>query len=117
MIMKTVLSAALAGILVSAGLATAHEGHEHKAMGTVAAVDAKHIEVADKDGKKTSIQLAPDTKYLHGTMAAEASHVKVGQRVVVVYVENEKDKTSVAKQVLLGVTEKDPAPAKPHEHH
>jgi hypothetical protein len=111
------LSAALVGILVSAGLAIAHEGHEHKAMGTVAAVDAKHIEVADKDGKKTSFQLTPETKYLHGTMAAEASHVTVGQRVVVVYVENEKDKTSVAKQVMLGVTGKDPAPARPHGHH
>jgi hypothetical protein len=115
--MKRILSAALVGILVSAGLAIAHEGHEHKAMGTVAFVDAKHIEVADKGGKKTSFQLTPETKYLHGTMAAEASHVTVGQRVVVVYVENEKAKTSVAKQVLLGVTDKDATPAKPHGHH
>ena len=115
--MNRILSAALVGILVPAALAIAHEGHEHKAMGTVAAVDAKHIEVADKDGKKTSFQLTPETKYLHGTMAAEASHVTVGQRVVVVYVENEKGKTSVAKQVMLGVTEKNPAPAKPHGHH
>ena len=115
--MKRILSAALVGIWVSAGLAIAHEGHEHKAMGTVSAVDAKHIEVADKDGKKTSFQLTLDTKYLHGTMAAQASHVTVGQRAVVVYVENEKDKTNVARQVLLGVTEMDPAPAKPHEHH
>jgi hypothetical protein len=50
-------------------------------------------------------------------MAAEASHVTVGQRVVVVYVENEKDKTNLAKQVLLGVPEKDAAPAKPHANH
>jgi hypothetical protein len=115
--MKSILSAAFVGILLSAGLATAHEGHEHKAMGTVAAVDARHIEVADKDGKKTSFQLTPETKYMHGTMAAQASHVTVGQRVVVVYVEDDKDKTGVAKQVLLGVTDKDPAPAMPHEHH
>jgi uncharacterized lipoprotein NlpE involved in copper resistance len=114
---RIVLSAAFVGILVSAALATAHAGHEHKAMGTVAAVDAKHIEVADKDGKKTSFQLTPETKYRHGTMAAEASHVTVGQRVVVIFVQNEKDKTNVAKQVLLGVTEKDAAPAKPHGHH
>jgi hypothetical protein len=115
--MKRILSAALVGMMASAGLAIAHEGHEHKAMGTVAAVDAKHIEVADKDGKKASFQLTPETKYQHGTMAAEASHVTVGQRVVVVYVEDEKDKTSVAKQVLLGVPEKDAAPAKPHANH
>src|SRR5512144_1842045 len=114
--MKKMLPVALVGLWVSAGLATAHEGHDHKAMGTVVAVDAKHIEVADKDGKKTSIQLTPETKYQHGTMAAEASHVAVGQRVVVVYVMNEKDKTIVAKQVLIGVPYK-AAPVQPHGHH
>jgi hypothetical protein len=109
------LSAALVGLCLSAGLVTAHEGHDHKVMGTVAAVDTKHIEVAEKDGKKTSILLTPETTYQHGTMAADASHVAVGQRVVVVYVMNDKDKTNVAKQVLIGVAEK-AAPAKPHGH-
>jgi hypothetical protein len=107
--------AAFVGLWLAAGIAAAHEGHEHKAMGTVAAVDAKHIEVADKDGKKTSFQLTAETKYQHGTMAAEASHVAVGQRVVVVY-EEEKDKTLVAHQVQIGIPEKS-APAQPHEHH
>ncbi len=116
MMKKRILSAAFVAILVSAGLAAAHEGHEHKAMGTVAALDAKHIEVADKDGKKSSFQLTPETKYQHGTMAAEASHVAVGQRVVVVYVEDAKDKARVAKQVLIGMPEK-AAPAQPHGHH
>ena len=114
--MRKILLAVLAALWLSAGLATAHEGHEHKAMGTVAAVDAKHIEVADKDGKKASIQLTPETKYQHGTMAAEASHVAVGQRVVVVYVMNEKDKTNVARQVLIGMPDK-AAPTQPHGHH
>ncbi len=114
--MKRVLSAAFVGVLTTAGLAFAHAGHEHKAMGTVAAIDAKHIEVADKDGKKTSFQLTPETTYRHSAMAAEASHVAVGQRVVVVYMENEKEKPSVAKQVLIGVPEKNAAPAQPHGH-
>ncbi len=114
--MKKTLSAAFVGLWLSAGLATAHEGHEHKAMGTVAAVDAKHIEVTDAHGMKSSFQLTPDTKYKHGEMAAEASHVAVGQRVVVVYVEDAKEKTQVAKQVLIGMPEK-AAPMQPHEHH
>ena len=101
-----ILSAAVVGLCLFAGLVTAHEGHDHKVMGTVAAVDAKHIEVADKDGKKTSILLTPETTYQHGTMAADASHVAVGQRVVVVYVMNEKDKTNVAKQVLMELRKK-----------
>lgn len=109
---KKILANAVVGLWLAAGMAAPHEGHEHKAMGTVAAVDAKHIEVADKDGKKTSFQLTPETKYQHDTMAAEASHVAVGQRVVVVY-EETKDKALVAHQVLIGAQEKN-APAKPH---
>lgn len=112
---RKILSSALAGLWLSAGLAVAHEGHEHKAMGTVAAVDAKHVEVADKDGKKVSIQLTPETKYEHGTMAAEASHVAVGQRVVVLYVENAKDKSLVATKVMIAMPDK-PGAAQPHGH-
>lgn len=111
-----ILSAAVVALWLSAGLATAHEGHDHKVMGTVAAVDAKHIEVTDRDGKRTTFLLTPQSTYQHGTMAADASNVAVGQRVVVVYVMNEKDKTNVAKQVLIGVPEK-AAPTKPHGHH
>jgi len=114
--MKRILVAGLAGLVVAVGLAAAHEGHEHKAMGTVAVVDATHIEVTGKDGKTTSIRLTPETKYSNGKVAAASSDIKVGQRVVVVYVENEKEKMNVGKQVLLGVTEKDATPAKPHEH-
>ena len=112
--MRKILATAVVGLWLATGIAAAHEGHEHKAMGTVAAVDAKHIEVADKEGKKTSFQLTPETKYQHGTMAAEASHVAVGQRVVVVY-EEAKDKTLVAHQVQIGIKETS-APAQPHQH-
>ena len=56
-----ILSAAVVGLCLFAGLVTAHEGHDHKVMGTVAAVDAKHIEVADKDGKMKELAAAyPD---------------------------------------------------------
>lgn len=111
--MRKRLSAVLVGFMASAGLAAAHEGHEHKAMGTVAALDATHIEVADRDGKKTSVRLTAGTTYMNGTMAVAAKDVKLGQRVVVVYVLDEKEKANIAKQVLLGVAEKDVAPAKP----
>ena len=116
--MRKILSAATVGVWLAAGFVSAHEGHEHKAMGTVAAVDAKHLEVSDKEGKKSSFVLTAETKYKHGTMAAEASHVAVGQRVVVVYMENAKDKSNVATEVLIGMPEKTaPAPAQPHGHH
>ncbi len=114
--MRKILSAATVGVWLAAGFVSAHEGHEHKAMGTVAAVDAKHLEVSDKEGKKSSFVLTAETKYKHGTMAAEASHLAAGQRVVVTYVEDAKEKSNVAKEVLIGMPEKT-APAQPHGHH
>lgn len=113
------LSAALLGLTLVAGVASAHEGHDHKVMGTVIAIDAKHIEVAAADGQKTSVELGAETKYLHGDMTAERSHVTVGQRVVVVFRQDEKTKANVAKEVKLGVPEKKPMapmPEKIHHH-
>ncbi len=96
-----ILAAAVLGVALVAGAAAAHEGHDHKVMGTVAAVDAKHIEVTGIHGHKTSIELTPETKYLHGEMAAQLSSVSVGQRVVVVFRQHEK--ANLAKEVRLGV--------------
>ena len=106
----------LAGAVAVPAYVRAHEGHEHKAMGKVTALDAAHIEVEGQDGKKTSVQLTPETKYMNGKTVVTAADVKVGQRVVVVYVEDEKAKVLTAKQVLLGVTDKTAAPEKPPEH-
>ena len=44
----------------------AHEGHKHKMMGTVTAVDASHVEIDTKDEKKVSILVTEDTKYMRG---------------------------------------------------
>ena len=80
--------------------ALAHEGHEHKVMGTVKAVDAKHIEVAAKDGTTDSIMLKEDTKCFRGKSAVTPAEIKVGDRVVVTFIEKGGDK--LAQEVLLG---------------
>ncbi len=92
------------------GWLSAHEGHPHKVMGTVAAIDATHIEVDATDGKKVSILVTSETKYRKGTATAGAADVKVGQRVVVTFAEGGGKKT--AKEVLLGTGGQSP-PAKP----
>lgn len=102
----TLLSAATLVFWLAAGVASAHEGPDQKAAGTVAAVDAKHVEVSDKDGQKTSFQLTPQTKYQRGTAAAQFSQLAVGERVVVIYVEDATQKPRVAKQVLIGTADK-----------
>ena len=117
--MKRVLAVvSAAAMLVLPGRLLAHEGH--KVMGTVTAVDASRIEVEDKDGKKVSIALTTDTKYMKlgataGTRAkAVAADVMVRQRVVVAVAE-EGDKMT-AKEVMLGAAEKSHPHDKPHEH-
>ena len=112
-----VIAVLLAGAVAVSAYVRAHEGHEHKAMGKVAVLDAAHIEVEGQDGTKTSVQLTPETKYLNGKTAVTVADVKIGQRVVVVCVEDEKAKVLTAKQVLVGVTAKTAVPEKPHEHH
>ena len=82
--------------------------------------DASRIEVNDKDGKKVSIALTADTKYLKpgataGTQAkAAVADVKVGQRVVV-SVKEEGEKMT-ATEVMLGAAESAQPHDKPHEH-
>lgn len=94
------LALSLSALLVSTAL-FAHGGHEHT-MGTVSAIDAKHVEVKTQDGKTVSIQLSPDTKYVKGKTAAAFADVTVGTRVMV---ESKKDRDQlVAVEVQLGMS-------------
>jgi hypothetical protein len=93
-----------------AGWLWAHAGHEHKALGTVVAVDASHLDVKTRDGKTLSVQVNAETKYVKAGAAATLADVKVSERVGVTYVE--EDEKYVAKEVRLGVVERThPAPA------
>ncbi len=89
----------------------AHEGHEHKVMGTVTAVEKAHLEVETKDGKKVSILLNKKTKYLKGKSPATAADIKVGDRIVLTVVE--KDDKPTATEVRLAEGE---ASEEEHDH-
>ena len=88
--------------LTFAGRLLAHEGHEHKAMGTVATVDASHLEVTTQQGEKISLALSKETKYLRGKAPAAAGDIKVGERVAVTFIEEAGKK--MAREVRLGPT-------------
>ena len=105
-----VATVVMALVAAGSGLGFAHEGHEHKIMGKVVTIDEKKIEVEATDGKKLSGVLSADTKYLRDKTPAARGDVKVGDRVVIVVVED-KDKVQNVKQVLLGT-----APAAAHKH-
>jgi hypothetical protein len=78
----------------------AHEGHEHKVMGTVTMAAADHVMLKDKDGKELTIKVTKDTK-VKANPAIKVEEIKAGTRVVVTAVE-QKDKTMLAKAIEVG---------------
>jgi uncharacterized Zn ribbon protein len=78
----------------------AHEGHEHKVMGTVTMAAADHVMLKDKDGKDVIVKVTKDTK-VKAKPAVKIEEIKPGTRVVVTAAE-EKDKSMTAKVVEVG---------------
>lgn len=80
--------------------AVAHEGHVHKALGTVATIETKQIAVKTTDGKLLTVLLdAKATTITRGKAKLDASAIKVGERVSVDY--TEKSKVYTAKAIKL----------------
>ena len=78
----------------------AHEGHEHKVMGTVTMAATDHVMLKDKDGKDVMVKVTKDTK-VKAKPAVKVEDIKVGSRVVITAVE-EKDKSMTAKSIEVG---------------
>ena len=92
---------ALAVLALGSGVRLlAHEGHEHKVMGTVTMAAADHVMLKDKDGKDVTVKVTKDTK-VKATPAVKVEEIKVGIRVVVTAVE-QKDKSLAAKTIEVG---------------
>ena len=109
MLRRTAVWTLLAAVAVPVSL-LAHEGHEH-VIGTVTAVDAKHVEV-QRHGKKVSVNLRPDTKFIKteaAQSAAKVEDVKVGARVVIDA--ESKDGNLEALEVRIGSARPSPGPA------
>ena len=108
--MKRFFVAALAIAVVTLGVGArllAHEGHEHKVMGTVTMAAADHVMLKDKDGKDVMVKVTTDTK-VKAKPALKVQEIKPGTRIVVSAVE-EKDKSMTAKTIEVGAA---PAAAK-----
>jgi hypothetical protein len=82
--------AALAAIamLSSGSAAFAHEGHTHRIMGTIKAVDASHLVVATSDAKThkekdVDVVIDAKTTFRRGSNATTRDQLKSGERVVV----------------------------------
>jgi hypothetical protein len=77
-------------------LAFAHEGHQHKVLGTVTMAASDHVMVKDKDGKDVTVFITKDTKVLRTKKAMKADDIKTGMRVVVTAV--------MAKEKMIATT-------------
>ena len=75
----TVLALAVLALGSGARL-LAHEGHEHKVMGTVTMAAADHVMLKDKDGKDVMVKVTKDTK-VKAKPAVKVEDIKVGSRM------------------------------------
>jgi len=88
--------------LVLPGVARAHEGHLHKALGTIASVQGEHVAIKTTDGKSVTVMLDKQTLVTRGKDKLDATALKVGTRVSVDYME--ENKMLMARAVKLATT-------------
>lgn len=93
------------GILVLTAVALApavrvlaHEGHEHKVMGTITMAAADHIRLTSTEGKDVTIRVTKNTKVKPAP--TKVAEIKPGTRVVVTAV-TDKDMTMTAKVIQV----------------
>jgi hypothetical protein len=100
----------LALFIAAPSIASAHEGHAHKVMGTISSVQGTNLMVKGADGKEVMVMLDAKTKITQGKAKVEASSsLKVGDRIVA---EGPEEKNMImATTVKLGEA---PAAAKEH---
>ena len=77
-----IVAVIVAVALLVPSMARAHEGHAHKAMGTISSVDGNNLMVKTTDGKTVMVMLDAKTKITQGKAKVEPSALKVGDRIV-----------------------------------
>jgi hypothetical protein len=96
----TIIIAVFAVMSASSGIVAAHEGHNHRIMGTVTMAAADHVMLKDKDGKDVTVKVTRTTK-IRAQPALKVEEIKSGTRVVITATQ-EKDKSFTAKIIEVG---------------
>ena len=95
---RWIIGGLLALALIVPAAARAHEGHAHKVLGTISAVQANRVELKTPEGKMVTVTVNAKTTYARGRQKVDASALKVGERIVA-EVASEKD--MIATSVML----------------
>jgi hypothetical protein len=102
--MKTwIVALVMTAALMIPAMGRAHEGHLHKALGTIASVQGEHVEIKTNDGKAITVMLDKKTTVTRGKEKLDATALKVGERVSVEYMESKK--MLMAQAIKLGTTQ------------
>lgn len=73
----------VATALAVPAIAPAHPGHDHKVMGTIDVIAAKHVTITTTDGKELTFEVTDRTKLSRGKMRGFFTELEAGMRVVV----------------------------------
>jgi hypothetical protein len=101
-----IVAVVLMAAFVFPAVALSHEGHMHKALGTISSMQGDHVEIKTTDGKTVIVMLDKKTTVTRGQEKLDATALKVGGRVSVDYME--QNKMMMAHAIKLAV----PAPTK-----
>ena len=96
---KWIVGGIIAIALALPAAVTAHQGHVHKVLGTVAGIHGSRVDVKGTDGKVVTIVLNDKTAITRGKAKADLAALKVGERVSVDYLQEKNANT--AKTVKL----------------
>ncbi len=99
--LTTALVALFTMAVASGVIVVAHDGHDHKVMGTITMAMADHVMLKTTEGENVTILVTKDTKVLKNKQAMKAQDIEVGTRVVVTAI-SEKDQMK-AKEIQVGV--------------
>ena len=86
----------LACVLMVPATVRAHGGHMHKALGTVASINGEQVDIKTTDGKSLTVMLDKKTTVTRGKETLDATALKIGERISVDYMEQNKVKTAHA---------------------
>jgi hypothetical protein len=99
---KTIGAALVLLVFVALAPALAHDGHTHRIMGTITAVDGKHMDVKTPSGEVLSIQINDKTLVTRAKRKIALDQVRKGGRVVV-DIGNGEDPL-IAREIQVGAT-------------
>ncbi len=100
MMIRKHVTAVIVGLALAVPVvASAHEGHGKKVMGTVTMTGADHVMVKTADGKEQTIAVNAQTKVVKGKTAVKVAGLTPGTRVVITLTPKEPP---TAAQIQVG---------------